>query len=131
VTHNLIKNALEASEKRERRELLVSTEGVQLPDGQTAVRLVVRDNGTGFSAAMLARAFEPYVTNKPRGTGLGLAIVRKIVDEHHARIDLANWTDAEGRVGGAQVSILFTKLAKSVDNPPFEAPSAPRDGAHG
>jgi nitrogen fixation/metabolism regulation signal transduction histidine kinase len=122
VIHNLLKNALEASDKRERAEVLVSIDAPKLPDGTPAVRLVVRDHGSGFAPAMLARAFEPYVTSKPRGTGLGLPIVRKIVDEHGARIDLANWTDDHGAVGGAQVSILFTKLAKTVDNPRFDPP---------
>ena len=131
VIHNLLKNALEAAEKGSRPEILVSTEPLLLPDGAPAVRLQVRDNGTGFTPAMLARAFEPYVTSKARGTGLGLAIVRKIVEEHNARIDIGNWTDGEGRVAGAQVSILFTKLAKSDDNPPLAVAAKHRDGAHG
>ena len=111
VIVNLLTNALEASERREAPEVAVATEVVALSDGAPAVRLVVRDNGTGFTPAILSRAYEPYVTSKPRGTGLGLAIVKKIVDEHEARIDLANWSDEAGNVGGAQVAILFTKLA--------------------
>ena len=39
---------------------------------------------------MLKRAFEPYVTTKPKGTGLGLAVVKKIADEHGARIAAVN-----------------------------------------
>jgi len=54
------------------------------------VELSVRDNGHGFPAQVLARAFEPYVTSKARGTGLGLAIVKKIVDEHDGRIEIEN-----------------------------------------
>lgn len=131
VIHNLLKNAREAAEKRERPEIDVETEAVDLGEGKRAVRLVVRDNGSGFSPAMLARAFEPYVTSKPRGTGLGLAIVRKIVDEHGARVDIGNWEDDDRRVGGAQISILFTKLAKSVDNSRFDAGAQRRDGGHG
>jgi nitrogen fixation/metabolism regulation signal transduction histidine kinase len=42
----------------------------------------VADNGSGFPEQMMKRAFEPYVTTKPKGTGLGLAIVKKIVEEH-------------------------------------------------
>ena len=116
LIHNLVKNAVEATERVERPEIEVLTEALALPDGAGAVRVMVRDNGGGFAPAVLARAFEPYVTNKPRGTGLGLAIVKKIVDEHGARIDVSNWGDASGRPVGAQISVLFTKLAKSEEN---------------
>ncbi|HWS76060.1 MAG TPA: ATP-binding protein [Quisquiliibacterium sp.] len=131
VVHNLLKNALEAAERRERPEIHVSTEAIALPDAAAAVRLMVRDNGTGFTPAVLARAFEPYVTTKPRGTGLGLPIVRKIVEEHQARIDVSNWNDADGAVAGAQVSVLFTKLAKNGENPPFDPAEKRRDEGHG
>ncbi|HEX5464448.1 MAG TPA: ATP-binding protein, partial [Burkholderiales bacterium] len=47
-----------------------------------SVQLAVADNGGGFPEQMMKRAFEPYVTTKPKGTGLGLAIVKKIVEEH-------------------------------------------------
>jgi nitrogen fixation/metabolism regulation signal transduction histidine kinase len=116
VIHNLIKNALEAIEARDAGQVLVGTERVLLPDGAQAARFVVRDNGDGFGAKVMSRAFEPYVSTKPKGTGLGLAIVKKILDEHHARIDLANVQDTSNAVLGAQVAVLFTKLAKSVDN---------------
>ena len=82
--------------------------------GARTVRLQVRDNGPGFASAVLGRIFEPYVTTKPRGTGLGLAIVRKIVEEHGARIDASNVGGEPGQ--GAQVSLHFTKLAKSGEN---------------
>ena len=116
LVHNLLKNAIEATERAAQPEIELVTEALVLPDGAAAVRVQVRDNGGGFAPAVLARVFEPYVTNKPRGTGLGLAIVKKIVDEHGARIDVANWGDAGGKPVGAQISVLFTKLAKSEEN---------------
>jgi nitrogen fixation/metabolism regulation signal transduction histidine kinase len=70
------------------------------------VRLNVLDSGPGFAQHILQRAFEPYVTTKPRGTGLGLAVVKKIADEHGARIELSNRVE-EGVVRGAQVSLSF------------------------
>jgi nitrogen fixation/metabolism regulation signal transduction histidine kinase len=70
------------------------------------VRLIVQDSGSGFPDHILKRAFEPYVTTKPKGTGLGLAVVKKIADEHGARIDLKNRTDG-GVIQGAQVSLSF------------------------
>ena len=65
--------------------------------------LTVSDNGSGFPAQILAHAFEPYVTTKPKGTGLGLAIVYKIIDDHGGTITLANRSAEQG--GGAEVSV--------------------------
>ena len=78
---------------------------------RVAVRLTVSDNGPGFPARILTRAFEPYVTTKAKGTGLGLAMVKKIVDEHGARIDIRNRLKAGDVIEGAQISILFLQLA--------------------
>jgi len=121
LIHNLVKNSLEATERAAQPEIVLLTEAVELADGKQAVRVVVRDNGGGFAPAMLARVFEPYVTSKARGTGLGLAIVRKIVEEHGARIDVSNWGDSSGKPVGAQISVLFTKLAKNEENRPLTA----------
>jgi nitrogen fixation/metabolism regulation signal transduction histidine kinase len=73
------------------------------------VRLVVSDSGPGFAEYILKRAFEPYVTTKPKGTGLGLAVVKKIADEHAARIDISNRLK-DGAVQGAQVSLSFAAV---------------------
>jgi nitrogen fixation/metabolism regulation signal transduction histidine kinase len=68
------------------------------------VQLTVSDNGAGFPAQILAHAFEPYVTTKPKGTGLGLAIVQKIIVDHGGTIALANQM-VDGVVSGAEVSL--------------------------
>ena len=67
-----------------------------LRDGH--VELAVTDNGTGFPEHLIKRAFEPYVTTKPRGTGLGLSIVRKIIEEHHGEVALSNVAPHGARV---------------------------------
>ncbi len=121
VILNLLGNAIEATDKQGRPGIEITTGLVALAEDRTGVRLLVRDNGPGFAPSMLARAFEPYATSKPRGTGLGLAIVKKIVEEHGARIDLSNLTDANGTICGAQIALLFTKIAKSGENPPVSA----------
>lgn len=115
VIHNLLQNAQDAVSDRidhqlEARIDLV-TEEIRYKgtndEIRTAVRVSIADNGSGFSPRILARAFEPYVTSKPRGTGLGLAMVKKIIDEHGGRIDIQNRPEANG----AKVSILLLKLA--------------------
>ena len=111
VVHNLIQNAQDASLAIPHAQVNVMTEW--RPQSQR-VRLTVQDSGTGFSDAVLQRAFEPYVTTKASGTGLGLAVVKKIADEHNARIELKNRTQ-DDEVCGAQVSLSF-RLVDSHDN---------------
>ena len=108
VVHNLIQNAQDASQEADHPQVEVRTE--LRPHSQRA-RLIIQDNGTGFSEAVLQRAFEPYVTTKVSGTGLGLAVVKKIADEHNARIELKNRVQDEAVIG-AQVSLSF-RLADS------------------
>ena len=85
IIHNLLRNAEDAQEGRERQEIGVLTRCV---DGM--IEFAVSDCGTGFPPEIMARVFEPYVTTKERGTGLGLAIVKKIVDEHDGYIRINN-----------------------------------------
>jgi nitrogen fixation/metabolism regulation signal transduction histidine kinase len=127
VIHNLLQNAQDAVSEVAHPRVLLETRTVEYGDpdaeGKTriAVRLTISDNGPGFSARILTRAFEPYVTTKAKGTGLGLAMVKKIVDEHGARIDIRNRLKAGDVIEGAQISILFLQLA---DN------AAPGSGPH-
>ena len=116
VVHNLVQNALDAVADQGSGQVRLRTEGAKNDQGQwRSVRLVVSDNGPGFSERVLKRAFEPYVTTKTKGTGLGLAVVKKIADEHAARVRLVNLpADSQAEqgqpaVGGAQVSISFSR----------------------
>jgi len=132
VIHNLLQNAQDAVADQPHPQVLLETKTVEYGDpdagGKTpmAVRMTVSDNGPGFPARILTRAFEPYVTTKAKGTGLGLATVKKIVDEHGARIDIRNREKtAEDALGGAQISILFLHMAdSSLDPPPSAEPVA-------
>ncbi len=108
VLHNLVQNAQDATLQRAQAEG-VAVQPVCLSTQWNAtagrVRITVTDS-MGFPEALLQRAFEPYVTTKPKGTGLGLAVVKKIADEHGARVDLSN-EPGGGDVKGAQVSLSF------------------------
>jgi len=57
------------------------------------VVLTIRDSGTGISAEVLPRIFDPYFTTKSGpdasgkgGTGIGLASCKEIIDSHKGRI---------------------------------------------
>jgi signal transduction histidine kinase len=66
--------------------------------------LEVTDNGTGMTAAVRRRIFQPFFTTKPveRGTGLGLVTVRRLVHGMGGRIRL---TSRPGR--GTTLRLLF------------------------
>ncbi|MEW5889110.1 MAG: ATP-binding protein [Pseudomonadota bacterium] len=104
VIHNLLQNGEDALSEEALPEMRIVTRH----EGRFAV-LTVTDNGPGFPPQILSRAFEPYVTTKPRGTGLGLAIVKKIVDEHHGSMKISN-----GSPKGAQVQIKLSLAAEHV-----------------
>jgi nitrogen fixation/metabolism regulation signal transduction histidine kinase len=104
VIHNLMQNAQDALAGAREPRVVVATEAV---DGM--VRLTVTDNGAGFSEQVMKRAFEPYVTTKPRGSGLGLAVVKKIVEEHGGTATVANVEPH-----GARVTILLPRAAPDV-----------------
>ncbi|HYW55759.1 MAG TPA: ATP-binding protein [Polaromonas sp.] len=106
VIHNLLQNAQDAQDGISPDHKGVVTLRTEYSPTSRRVRLIVRDNGTGFPEHILKRAFEPYVTTKVKGTGLGLAVVKKIADEHGARIDISNRV-VDGAVKGAQVSLSF------------------------
>jgi nitrogen fixation/metabolism regulation signal transduction histidine kinase len=129
VIHNLLANARDAATQNQALDdarIYVKTKltnsGIEDEDGSRAVRLTVSDNGPGFESQVMSRVFEPYVTTKATGTGLGLAIVKKIIEEHGGRIDIAN-----GKEGGARISILLTRLAGT--SPSLDAQAQGNDNA--
>ncbi len=101
MLHNLLRNALEATEHQDEARVEIATRRVTSPDSDH-VEIKVSDNGPGFLRDIVHQAFEPYVTSKPKGTGLGLAIVKKLVEEHGGQINARNREQ-----GGAEISILI------------------------
>ncbi|MDG4548924.1 MAG: ATP-binding protein [Candidatus Contendobacter sp.] len=117
LLHNLVKNAIEAIRDGHGSTLWIGTGRAHVV-GADCVELSVRDDGPGFPDAILANAFEPYVTTKPKGTGLGLAIVKKIVEEHGGWIQLESPPN-----GGARIAIRLPLLRDGAGSP--AVPAAP------
>lgn len=76
---NLIENAEQALSGQPAGRIKVAT----ALDG-TTVRVLVVDNGPGLSTDEAERAFEPFVTTRPRqdSVGLGLPVARAIAGAH-------------------------------------------------
>lgn len=101
ILNNLVTNAIEALQGQPQAHIDISTR-LEVAGERTWAVIIVSDNGPGFKAELIERAFDPYVTSKAKGTGLGLAIVRKIVEEHGGRIEAENRAQ-----GGARVQVTL------------------------
>jgi len=86
VILNLIRNAIDAMEQSERRELVVSI----TPAKDGMIEVSVADTGSGIADYILPQLFQPFVTSKRQGMGVGLSISRTIIEGHGGRI----WADA-------------------------------------
>ena len=84
---NVVTNACQATDTR-RKEAKESgySPMVRLAtkDLGDAVRISIRDNGTGIPQSLVEKIFDPFFTTKTgtQGTGLGLSISYEIIQEH-------------------------------------------------
>lgn len=63
----------------------------------TAVRIDIKDNGTGIPKDNLTKIFDPFFTTKLDGTGLGLAMAKRIINQHGGIIQVQSELD-EGTI---------------------------------
>jgi two-component system sensor kinase FixL len=82
VLLNLMRNAIDAMEACERREMVIATS----PVTDQMVEISVADTGSGISSEVGAQLFQPFVTTKRQGMGVGLSISRTIIEAHGGSI---------------------------------------------
>jgi len=99
VILNLVRNAVEAMEGVERRELTIATQVIE-----EEIEVGVADTGPGIAPELADRLFQPFVTTKKTGMGLGLSICREIVEAHHGHLTVATRRD-----GGALFRLTLPK----------------------
>ena len=102
VVVNLKRNAVEAMQNGERREMRVSTRLF----GRDLIRVDVTDTGPGLPEEISGRLFEQFTTTKPHGLGVGLSISRSIIEAHKGRI----W--AEPNPGGGTIFSFVLPVAE-------------------
>jgi PAS domain S-box-containing protein len=91
VLVNLLHNAVRAMQDTPTRDIVVGT----VPEGQSAIRVQIIDNGVGMSEETRKNLFEPFKTIKPGGMGVGLSISRGIIESHFGNI----WAEHNPRGG--------------------------------
>jgi two-component system sensor kinase FixL len=104
VMLNLMRNASEAMEQAERRELTISSQRQS-----DMVSVSIADTGSGISEEVAAHLFQPFVTSKPQGMGVGLSISRTIIEAHGGQIT------AEPNPGGGTVFRLTLRVVDEED----------------
>ena len=88
IVTNLIKNALQASEKEENPII-----DVQVISTKKNVKIIVSDNGKGIPEEVKNLIFEPKFTTKSSGMGLGLPMIKNIIEAYDGTI---SFTSEEG-----------------------------------
>jgi signal transduction histidine kinase len=121
---NLLSNAIDACtldpDLEKRHRVWVRT-ARPTPD---TVSFEVEDNGMGMSEEVKAHLFMSFFSTKgARGTGLGLLVTRKLIEEHHGRIEVRS---EEGRGTCFTVTLpASSEWAVAAAAPAPEKPSMP------
>lgn len=97
---NMVNNAVQAYERRPGTVYLAAWAE------DDHVILEVADDGPGFDADTIVKAFEPLITTKITGTGLGLALVKGVTERHGGTVEALNRPE-----GGAAVRLRLPKNA--------------------
>ena len=106
VVLNLLRNAIEAMETCQKRELVIATAAANKDD---MISISVADTGTGLAPEVTAQLFQPFITTKPQGMGVGLSICRTIVEAHGGEIG------AEANPGGGTIFRFTLRRVRQED----------------
>jgi hypothetical protein len=104
VFMNVLSNAIYAMNKKGTSEKNVLTITTFAKDEH--IHVTFEDTGIGMTQEVKEKVFEPFFTTKDvgEGTGLGMSIVFKIVESHHAKMEI------ESEPGkGTKITLILNK----------------------
>lgn len=76
VIENLIKNAIDAMQRKGLLTVVISEENNQ-------ISILISDTGKGIAKPLFKEIFKPGFTTKKRGWGLGLSLSKRIIEDYH------------------------------------------------
>ncbi len=97
VFHNLLQNAIHMQQGQADAWVRISSEC--LPH---EIKIIISDNGPGFSAEGLAQACMPFYSTRPQSMGLGMTLVESLMLRMNGQLRLANRAE-----GGAEITLIF------------------------
>jgi signal transduction histidine kinase len=95
---NLIKNSIEALEKRSKAEIRISF--YQTEENKVMIRF--QDNGMGMPEEIKEQIFIPFFTTKEKGSGVGLSLCKQIIRLHGGMLTV----ESEEKKGTTIILIL-------------------------
>lgn len=87
-------NALQSSPADSSVSIQVDT---QKEDDTTWAKVQIVDKGPGFTQDLAAKALNPFFSTRTVGPGLGLTVAKKIIENHHGRLNLITG-ESKGKV---------------------------------
>jgi two-component system sensor histidine kinase HydH len=102
VILNIALNAIESMPQG--GSLTFRTSKIETITGE-ALRITIRDTGSGMTQKEIKNIFKPFFTTKERGAGLGLAICQRIIKEHGGNIAVKSIS--------SKGSVFFIRLNKA------------------
>ena len=97
---HILMNAAQSIERvRERREHIIQISTRMIGN---QISLLIEDSGVGLDAALVDRAFEPFVASPSYRTGMGLAVVKDVVEQHGGVVRFVRLHEP-----GARIEILL------------------------
>ena len=91
---NLIKNSIDSiHEKLKNTSNFKPKIDIVITLNNDYIKVIIEDNGSGFTESNLKNIIKPYFTTKSKGTGLGLSIVTKIIYDHNGTIKFLSIKD--------------------------------------